>query len=142
MTELTSSQRLPDAGNGRQRVLVTGGAGYIGSLLTGVLLQRGHHVTVVDDLLFGGESLLAYFADPHFTFIKGDVCDPCVLNRIRTGWAESAFVESPRGSRRTTPARYDAVVHLAAIVGFPACQAVGKQVAWRYNVESVQRVFE
>jgi nucleoside-diphosphate-sugar epimerase len=34
------------------------------------------------------------------------------------------------------------VVHLAAIAGFPACQAVGRQVAWRYNVESTQRVFE
>jgi nucleoside-diphosphate-sugar epimerase len=36
----------------------------------------------------------------------------------------------------------DAVVHLAAIVGFPACQAVGKQVAWRYNVEATQNVYE
>ena len=36
----------------------------------------------------------------------------------------------------------DAVVHLAAIVGFPACQAVGKQVAWKYNVEATKMVFE
>ena len=35
-----------------------------------------------------------------------------------------------------------AVVHLAGIVGFPACQAVGRQVAWRYNVEATQQVFE
>jgi nucleoside-diphosphate-sugar epimerase len=103
-------------------VLVTGGAGYIGSLLTGVLLQRGYRVTVVDDLLFGGESLLAYFCHPGFQFIKGDVCDPDVLDQAKR-------------------AQYRAVVHLAAIVGFPACQAVGAQVAWRYNVESVQRVF-
>jgi nucleoside-diphosphate-sugar epimerase len=34
------------------------------------------------------------------------------------------------------------VVHLAAIVGFPACQAVGRQVAWRYNVEATERVYE
>ena len=46
------------------QVLVTGGAGYIGSLLTGVLLQRGYHVTVVDDLLFGGDSLLGTFHTP------------------------------------------------------------------------------
>jgi nucleoside-diphosphate-sugar epimerase len=103
------------------RILVTGGAGYIGSLLSGVLLQRGYHVTVVDDLLFGGESLLGYFSHPNFRFIKGDVCQANVLD---------------------SHARYDAVVHLAAIVGFPACQALGKQVAWRYNVESVQRMFE
>ncbi len=35
-----------------------------------------------------------------------------------------------------------AVIHLAAIAGFPACQSVGRLVAWRYNVESTQRVFE
>jgi nucleoside-diphosphate-sugar epimerase len=110
-----------------QHILITGGAGYIGSLLTGVLLQRGYSVTVADDLLFGGESLLAYFSNPNFHFIKGDVCDPCVLERIK---------RTSNQSRAET-----AVVHLAAIVGFPACQAVGKQVAWRYNVESVQRVF-
>ena len=36
-------------------ILVTGGAGYIGSYLTGVLLRAGYRVTVVDDLLYGGE---------------------------------------------------------------------------------------
>ncbi len=105
-----------------QRVLITGGAGYIGSLLTGFLLRHGYDVTVVDDLLFGGESLLAYFSHPSFHFVKGDVCDTSVLDRVKH--------------------RYHAVVHLAAIVGFPACQAVGKEVAWRYNVEAVQRVFQ
>lgn len=58
------------------RVLITGGAGYIGSLLTGVLLNRGYQVTVVDDLLFGGESLLGYWHHPNFRFVKGNVCDP------------------------------------------------------------------
>jgi nucleoside-diphosphate-sugar epimerase len=110
----------------RRHVLITGGAGYIGSLLTGVLLQRGYAVTVVDDLLFGGEPLLAYFSHPGFRFLKGDVCDQCVLERLKQELVNGC----------------DAVVHLAAIVGFPACQAVGKQVSWRYNVESVQRVFE
>jgi nucleoside-diphosphate-sugar epimerase len=113
-------------------VLVTGGAGYIGSLLTGVLLSQGDHVTVVDDLLFGGESLLGYWHHPHFRFVKGDVCDKTMISaegsELRVGGREAS--------------RFDAVVHLAAIVGFPACQAVGKQVAWRYNMEAVQRVFE
>ena len=36
----------------------------------------------------------------------------------------------------------DAVVHLAAIVGFPVCQAVGRQVAYRYNVEGTRNVFD
>lgn len=128
--------------NDAQHILVTGGAGYIGSLLTGVLLERGYHVTVVDDLLFGGESLLAYFSHPHFHFLKGDVCDPGVLEQLTLGLHDSARAAWP-GHREDTATRnrYDAVVHLAAIVGFPACQAVGRQVAWRYNVESVQRAF-
>jgi nucleoside-diphosphate-sugar epimerase len=124
------------------QVLITGGAGYIGSLLTGVLLQRGYRVTVVDDLLFGGESILAYMSHPHFRFFKGEVCDPSVLDRI-AGEARAGRQarEGTRSQEAGDPEPY-AVVHLAAIVGFPACQAVGKQVSWRYNVESVQRVFE
>ncbi|MGB2712541.1 MAG: NAD(P)-dependent oxidoreductase, partial [Vicinamibacterales bacterium] len=119
-----------DRSTAADHVLITGGAGYIGSLLTGRLLQRGYRVTVVDDLLFGGESLLAYFSHPFFNFVKGDICDPSVLESLK------------RHDGSLGDGRYNAIVHLAAIVGFPACQAVGKQVAWRYNVESVERVFE
>jgi nucleoside-diphosphate-sugar epimerase len=106
-------------------VLITGGAGYIGSLLTGELLRAGHRVTVVDKLLFGGDSLVSYLPHPDFRFVKADVWEPRAL----------------REAVKDQPAP-DAVVHLAAIVGFPACQAVGKEVAWRYNVETTQRVFE
>jgi nucleoside-diphosphate-sugar epimerase len=107
-------------------ILITGGAGYLGSLLTGHLLRLGYAVTVVDDLLFGGEALVAYFSHPDFYFIKGNVWEPrTIRTAARSGWP------APQ-----------AVVHLAAIVGFPACQAVGRQVAWRYNVEATQRVFE
>jgi nucleoside-diphosphate-sugar epimerase len=126
---MTSAQ-LPDSPAPRH-VLITGGAGYIGSLLTGVLLQRGYHVTVADDLLFGGESLLGYWHHPNFHFIKGDVCDSDIFSRLNS-------FHNPQSASPNV----SAVVHLAAIVGFPACQAVGKQVAWRYNVESVQRAFE
>lgn len=106
-------------------VLITGGAGYIGSLLSGELLRAGYRVTVIDDLLFGGESLMAYLPDPNFHFVKGDVWEPRIIR--------AAVGDAPAPS---------AIVHLAAIVGFPACQAVGRQVAWRYNVEATQRVFE
>ena len=96
------SDVLTFEGSNAQRVLITGGAGYIGSLLTGVLLNRGYHVTVVDDLLFGGESLLGYWHHPNFRFIKGDVCDPKLLqvegSRLKVGGLE--------------PASFDAVVHL------------------------------
>ena len=112
--------------NPNEHVLITGGAGFIGSFLTGVLLRAGYRVTVVDELLFGGEALLAYFADPAFNFIKADVWEPrAIKTATRNDW----------------PAPM-AVVHLAAIAGFPACQAVGRQVAWRYNVEATQRVYE
>lgn len=104
--------------------VITGGAGYIGSMLAGMLLRLGCRVTVIDDLLFGGESLLGYWSHPAFKLIKGDVSEPGLMPKLLKN-------DPPHG-----------VVHLAAIVGFPACQAVGKQVSWRYNVEAVQRVFD
>ena len=104
-----------------KRILITGGAGYIGSYLCGVLLQNGYSVTVLDDLLFGGESILGYIGNPKFTFVKINVAE---------------------GSIKPYFDGVDGVVHLAAIVGFPACQAVGPEVARKYNVESVKRVFD
>jgi nucleoside-diphosphate-sugar epimerase len=109
-----------------RHVLITGGAGFIGSLLCGELLRRDYLVTVVDELLFGGDSLTAYLSHPNFHFVKADVREPrAIRSALQKDWP--------------TP---QAVVHLAAIVGFPACQAVGRQVAWRYNVEATQQVFE
>jgi nucleoside-diphosphate-sugar epimerase len=112
--------------NDKKHVLITGGAGYIGSILTGDLLRLGYLVTVVDELLFGGESILAYLPHESFRFFKSNVWEPrAILNTDTPDW----------------PKPY-AIIHLAAIVGFPACQAVGRQVAWRYNVEATQKVFE
>ncbi len=51
-------------------ILVTGGAGYIGSVLTRELLSRGYRVVVADALLFGGEALLDLVGLPTFTFQK------------------------------------------------------------------------
>lgn len=108
-----------------RHVLITGGAGYIGSLLTSELLRANYRVTVLDSLLFGGESLVPFLHHPNFHFVKADVTEPrAVKDSLRDGWQKP-----------------NAIVHLAAIVGFPACQAVGKQVAWRYNVEATKSVF-
>jgi len=107
-------------------VLITGGAGYIGSFLAGELLRQGYYVTVVDDLLYGGESLISLLPNERFHFVKADVWESrAIRSAVKDDW--------PKPS---------AVIHLAAIAGFPACQSVGRLVAWRYNVESTQHVFE
>src|SRR5512144_1353854 len=103
-----------------RHVLITGGAGYIGSLLTSELLRANYRVTVLDSLLFGGESLVSFLPHPNFHFVKADVTEPrAVKDVLKVGWQKP-----------------EAIVHLAAIVGFPACQAVRQQVAWRYNLDA------
>jgi len=108
-----------------RHVLITGGAGYIGSLLTSELLRQNYRVTVADSLLFGGESLVPFLHHPNFHFVKTDVTEKrAIKDALKGDWQKP-----------------NAIVHLAAIVGFPACQAVGRQVAWRYNVEATKTVF-
>ena len=108
-----------------RHVVITGGAGYIGSLLTSELLRANYRVTVLDSLLFGGESIVPFLSHPNFHFVKADVTEPrTVRDALKGNWPKP-----------------DAVIHLAAIVGFPACQAVGKQVSWKYNVEATKNVY-
>jgi nucleoside-diphosphate-sugar epimerase len=82
-------------------VLVTGGAGYLGSVMVPALLEAGHRVTVVDNFLYRQNSLAASCADPNFTVINGDVRDESLMRGVL--------------------AKADIVIPLAAIVGAPAC---------------------
>lgn len=108
-----------------KHILITGGAGYIGSLLTSELLRLNYRVTVLDSLLFSGDALLPFLRHPNFHFVRTDVTNPrAVKDAVRDGWQKP-----------------NSVVHLAGIVGFPACQAVGKQIAWKNNVEATKMVF-
>ena len=83
------------------RVLVTGGAGYIGSILVPTLLAQGHEVTVIDSFLFGQTSLLDCCVNPNFRVLKGDVRDYDLVAKEL--------------------AQHDVIIPLAAIVGAPAC---------------------
>lgn len=101
-------------------VLVTGGAGYIGSALVGTLLAAHHRVTVVDNLVFGGDAVLAYRHHPYFELIATAAID--VRDEVYEG--------------------VDGVVHLAALVGFPACAAAGREAVWQANVHTTTHVME
>ncbi len=80
-------------------ILVTGGAGYIGSVLVPELLARGYHVTVVDNFLFQQVSLAHICADSNFTLVRGDVRD-----ESRGCQPPSPSGDAPADVIRATPA--------------------------------------
>jgi len=83
-------------------ILITGGAGYIGSELIGHLLADGHKVVCVDNLMYDCTSLLRYTIDEKFTFIKQDVRNLNFMSKL--------------------VAKADVIIPLAALVGFPLCK--------------------
>ena len=84
------------------KIVVTGGAGYLGSVLVPRLLRAGHQVTVLDNMMHGQSGLMHVCAEPGFEFVSGDVRDEPLLQRL----IRDADAIVPRA---------------AAVVGAPAC---------------------
>jgi nucleoside-diphosphate-sugar epimerase len=104
-----------------EKVLVTGAAGYIGSVLVRRLLEKGYSVRGFDNLTFGGESLIGVYNLPNFEFQKGDVRNCSDLSAALDG--------------------VQMVVHLAAIVGDPACSQQ-PELASEINWEASKKLFD
>jgi len=83
------------------KILITGGAGYLGSVLTPSLLALGHEVTVVDNLLFRQSSLADCCHHEGFQVVRGDCRDEALMKKL--------------------VAKADVIIPLAALVGAPLC---------------------
>lgn len=103
------------------KVVVTGGAGFIGGTMIPMLLEKGHHVVVLDRLMYGAHALIPYFIHPRFSFVEVDVRD--------------------REALAPHLAKADVVVHLAALVGYPLCKKL-PQEAVDVNVGGAKNVLD
>ena len=101
------------------KILITGGAGYLGSVITKKMLDAGHEVIVLDKLIFNQTSLLGYTYTSKFKFIYGDVRNESLLEKLCN--------------------EVDVIIPLAAIVGFPACAADPK-LAKEINFQQIVNI--
>lgn len=109
-----------------EKILITGGAGYIGSVLTEVLLSKGYQVTVIDSLMYNQISIFPFSHNPNFEFIQADV------SQGDWNWKLDLEIE-----------KADVIIPLAAIVGAPACNQnpiLAKDVNYQQIVEIVAKI--
>lgn len=102
-----------------KNVLITGGAGYKGVILAEALLQAGCRVTLMDNFIYGYESVLGFASDSNCTIIKRDI----------------------RNLEENDVRGFDIVYHLAAISGYPACEA-NPHSAQMINVVSTEKLIK
>jgi len=102
------------------KILVTGGAGYLGSIMVPELLQAGHDVTVVDNFMYGQNSLAHVCHHPSFHVVRGDVRVESVIRPLLSS--------------------ADVIIPLAALVGAPACSR-DPVAAQTINNDSVRALF-
>ncbi len=100
---------------GRRNVLILGGAGFLGTTLSRLLIESGHRVTVLDRFFYGGNSLESMSASARLRIRRGDVRNASLVGEMMAG--------------------KDTVVNLAAIVGDEACR-IDPQATWEINVEA------
>ena len=100
----------------KEKILITGGAGYLGSVLTGHLLNEGYQVTCLDNLMYKQNSLFNFVSNPDFDFIYGDCRDKKLLEKIVSN--------------------KDVIIPLAAIVGMTACKMKPDE-AQQINYEAI-----
>ena len=101
------------------KILITGGAGYLGSVITELLLQDWREITILDNMMYNQTSLINFSHYDNFKFINGDVRDKELLKELVL--------------------QNDVIIPLAAIVGFPACER-DKELATQINYEHVKFV--
>ncbi|XP_060563932.1 GDP-D-glycero-alpha-D-manno-heptose dehydrogenase-like [Ruditapes philippinarum] len=103
------------------KILITGGAGYLGSTMIPMLLQKGHEVTLYDIFFWGISPILPIADNNNLKIIKGDIRDREHLANVMTG--------------------KDAIIHLAAIVGYPA-RDNDPECAINTNIEGTKNISE
>lgn len=101
------------------KILITGGAGYLGSIISKHMLNLGHDVTVLDYLIFNQLSPLELTPNNKYDFIYGDVRN------------EKLLIDEIK--------KHDVIIPLAAIVGFPAC-ASNPTLAWEINYKQIVNI--
>ena len=104
-----------------KKILVTGGAGYLGAILVRKLLERHYYVRVLDQLIFGKESIQDLFSHKNFDLVVGTIEDEYIVNKSLQD--------------------IDAVIHLACVSNDPCCE-LDPELTYKVNYLSTERLLK